>query len=55
MNIQVKMRLEKQTKNTYRYAEVDENTAVRTLYVQKSAMPVVPQEIVVTISVPEEG
>jgi hypothetical protein len=50
----VALRFERETKNTYRYAEIvgpDEQPVIGTLYVQKSAIPATaPQELTVTIS-----
>jgi len=37
MNIQVKMTIKKETKGTYVFEDMSEDTAVPTLYVKKSA------------------
>ena len=56
MKIERTFRIEKETKNTLRYAEVAEGQPpiVGTLYVQKWAFKGTPQTIQVTLDVPEE-
>jgi hypothetical protein len=56
MKIERSFEIEKETKNTLRYAEVSEGQppVVGTLYIQKWAMKGAPKRIQVTIDVVEE-
>jgi hypothetical protein len=56
MKIERSFEIEKETKNTLRYAEVAEGQppVIGTLYVQKRALKGVPKRIQVTIDVVEE-
>lgn len=51
----IRLEFEKETKNTFRYQEIDEkglppeNPILRTLYIRKSALPLKPDHITVTI------
>jgi len=52
--IELLMELEKETKNTYRYAVVQEGgkpPAVRTVYIEKWAVPSHPDKIKLTVEV----
>ena len=49
-SIIVTMTLEKETKNTYRYTATDEDVAIETLYVQKTAFASAPEAVTVTLS-----
>ncbi len=49
--ISIRMEQDKETKGTYRYAAVDENAAVSTVYISKSAFPGgAPKAIEVTVA-----
>jgi hypothetical protein len=50
--MKVEMRQEKVTKNTVRYAAVDEDSPVSTVYVKKSGLPEpAPQAITLSIEI----
>jgi hypothetical protein len=56
MKIERAFEIEKETKNTLRYAEVGEGQppVIGTLYLQKWVFKGMPKRILVTIEVPEE-
>ena len=52
--MKIEMRLEKATKNTIRYAAVDDKSPVTTVYINKSGLPQpAPQTIMLTIEFTE--
>lgn len=51
MNKQVELTLSKETKGTFVYASVEENSLITSLYLQKSQMPIeAPKRISVTVT-----
>lgn len=52
MKVSVKMKLDKETKRTYRYKEEEENYKLGTIYIQKSIVGKTPPEFV-TVTVEE--
>ncbi len=51
MNKQIDLTLSKETKGTFVYASIEENSLVTNLYLQKSQMPTdAPKRITVTVA-----
>ena len=56
MHIMLPFKLERETKNTYRYMEVGEEDKqiLKTIYIKKSALPTAPPKTVMVIITDEE-
>jgi len=48
--LQLKLKLEKETKNTYRFSSGMEGSAIQTVYIEKDAFASKPSEVSIVLS-----
>ena len=48
--LRLKLKLEKETKNTYRFSSGEEGSAIQTVYIEKGAFSAKPSEVTIVVS-----